>query len=58
MTYNVVLGAKMKKTHGTHEQNLPIPATYIIGMDGIIQWRQFDPNYKNRSSVKEILENL
>jgi peroxiredoxin len=57
-TYNVVLGAKLKDTHSDESQRLPIPATYIINEEGIIVWRQFDPDYKNRSSVKEILNVL
>lgn len=40
------------------EAYLPVPATYIIGQDKTIKYVQFDPNYKNRSSVKEILDNL
>ena len=58
MTYNVALGAKIKKSHTSDAQNLPIPATFIINKNGEIIWRQFDPNYKSRSSVKEIIENL
>lgn len=58
MSYNVALGAKIKKSHTTDAQNLPIPATFIINQKGEVIWRQFDPNYKTRSSVKEILENL
>jgi peroxiredoxin len=56
--YNLVLNAKLKKSQSDQSQRLPIPATYIISQDGVIIWRQFDPNYKNRSTVKEILENL
>ena len=56
--YNTVLSAKLKKTHSDDSQRLPIPATYIISQEGIIIWRQFDPNYKNRSNVSEILEAL
>ncbi len=56
--YNTALGAKLKESQTDDSQRLPIPATYIIGQDGGIAWRQFDPNYKNRSTVKEILENL
>jgi len=57
-TYNVALGAKLKKTHTDETQRLPIPATYIINEDGVIIWRQFDHDYKKRSSVKEIIEVL
>ena len=57
-TYNIVLGGKLKDSHSDDSQQLPIPATYIINQEGIIIWRQFDPNYKNRSTVQEILKAL
>ncbi|MEX0980716.1 MAG: peroxiredoxin-like family protein [Bacteroidales bacterium] len=56
--YNTFLNAKLKESQSDDSQRLPIPATYIIGQDGVIAWRQFDPNYKNRSSVQQILENI
>lgn len=58
VVYNTLLNAQLKKSQSDDSQRLPIPATYIVGKDGVIVWRQFDPNYKNRSSVKEILANL
>ena len=57
-TYNKFLGANLKETHSDDSQRLPIPATYIIEQNGTIVWRQFNPDYKNRSSVKEIINNL
>lgn len=57
-TYNTILGGKLKETHSDDSQRLPIPATYIVDQDGMIIWRQFDPNYKNRFSVSEILKAL
>lgn len=57
-TYNVVLNAKLKKSQTDDSERLPIPATYIIDKNGVIVWRQFDPNYKNRSTVKDILNNI
>ena len=57
-TYNVFLGGKLKKTHSDDSQRLPIPATYIINEEGIIIWRQFNPDYKSRASVREILDVL
>ncbi|GAB4311726.1 MAG: hypothetical protein Kow00127_01840 [Bacteroidales bacterium] len=57
-TYNNFLGAKLKETHSDDSQRLPIPATYIIGTDGRIAWRQFDPDYKKRSTVADILNAL
>lgn len=55
---NVFLGKKVKEIHSDIDTKLPIPATYIINQKGEIIWRQFDPDYKNRSSVKDIVEAL
>ena len=56
--YNTVLDANLKETHSDDSQRLPIPATYLINPDGKISWRHFDPDYKERSSVSEILKAL
>jgi len=56
--YNTMLNANLKETHSDDSQRLPIPATYIIDAKGKIVWRQFDSDYKNRSTVKEIINNL
>lgn len=37
---------------------LPVPALYIIGKEGTILYRFFEPDYKKRPSVKEILDQL
>ena len=57
-TYNVALGADLKDAHSDETQQLPIPATYIIDQEGKIAWRHFNPDYKQRSQVKDILKNL
>ncbi len=56
--YNTFLGANLKKAHSDDSQRLPVPATFVIGKDGIIAWRHFDPDYKKRSTVNEILDAL
>jgi len=56
--YNTFLGANLKEAHSDDSQRLPIPATFVIGKDGKIAWRHFDPDYKKRSTVSEILEAL
>ena len=58
LTYNVFLGANLKKTHSDESQRLPIPATYIVNPKGKIIWRQFDTDYHKRSSVRDILNAL
>ena len=51
-------GVSIGEINNQEEAFLPIPATYIIGKDGKIKWVHFDPNYKNRPSVEEIINNL
>lgn len=46
------------KNNGKPDARLPVPATYVIGQDGTIKFVQFDLNYKNRASVKEILQHI
>jgi peroxiredoxin len=57
-SYNKFMNAKLKESQSDDSQRLPIPATYIIDRDGVIVWRHFGPNYKNRSSINDILEHL
>lgn len=56
--YNTVLGAKLKESHSDDSEQLPIPATFIISKEMKIIWRHFDPDYKNRSKMPDILEKL
>lgn len=56
--YNTMLGANLKETHSDDSERLPVPATYIIGRDGKVVWRHFDPNYKKRSTVVDIIKNI
>ncbi|WP_373524547.1 peroxiredoxin-like family protein [Aquiflexum sp.] len=56
--YNTDLGANLKDAHSDESQRLPIPATFIIGQDRTIIWRHFDPNYKNRAAVSDIVNAL
>ena len=37
---------------------LPVPAVYIVGKDGEIKYRFFDPDYKNQAPVRDILSSL
>ena len=44
--------------NGRDSARLPVPATYIINKEGIIVAVQFDPDFKNRATVKWMLKNL
>lgn len=51
-------GINLMERNGSSGNNLPVPAVYIINKEGKITYRYFDVNYKNRTSVQEILKNL
>lgn len=52
------LFADIAKNNNKEVAKLPVPATFIIDKSGAIVYRQFDLNYKNRASIKEIVEHL
>jgi len=57
MTYKI-FNLDINEANGDDSNILPVPATYIIGTNGKIKWVHFNPDYKKRSSIKEILDQL
>jgi peroxiredoxin len=51
LDFNVVNG-------NTNGATLPVPAVYVINKKGEIVYRHFDPDYRNRASIREILKHL
>jgi len=51
-------GLDFSVVNGSNGANLPVPATYIIDKNGMIKYAFFNPDYKKRTSVKDILEHL
>jgi peroxiredoxin len=51
-------GRHIDRANANEDYILPVPATFIIGQDRKIRYIQYDPNYKNRSTVAEVLRNL
>ncbi len=51
-------GLDIEKNNGANGKYLPVPAVYIIDKESNITYRFFEPDYKKRPSVKEILDNL
>lgn len=37
---------------------LPIPATFVIGQDGVVTWRYVDVDYRTRSEPEDIIQAL
>lgn len=58
LMYNKVLGGNLKKAHSDDSQQLPIPATFILNSDGKIVWRHFNPDYKKRAKIEDIIKNI
>ena len=51
-------GLDIEKFNGKNGKFLPVPAVYIIDKEQTIVYRFFEPDYKKRPSVQEILDNL
>lgn len=51
-------GLDIEANNGKNGNYLPVPAVYIIDNESNIIYRFFEPDYKKRPSVKEILNNL
>jgi len=51
-------GIDFYDANGSNGATLPVPAVYIINKEGIIIFKHFDPDYRKRVSVQEILSHL
>lgn len=51
-------GLDIEENNGKNGKYLPVPAVYIIDKESTITYRFFEPDYKKRPSVREILTNL
>lgn len=50
--------SRTRKANENKDDILPIPATYIIDIDGEILYKHWDKDYKKRASVKKIVSYL
>ena len=48
----------IEKNNGTNGKWLPVPAVYVIDKESTVIYRFFEPDYRKRPSVLEILANL
>lgn len=51
-------GLDIEANNGKNGKNLPVPAIFIIDKESTIVYRFFEPDYKKRPPVKDILDNL
>ena len=52
------IGRTLPTYQGNNSWMLPIPATFVVGRDGIIKSRFVDPDYRRRVAVDELLAAL
>ncbi len=53
-----IWGINLGEFNGDNGKNLPVPATYIIGTDGLIKYSFYNTDYKKRVPISTILKNL
>jgi peroxiredoxin len=58
MAFKGYVVSHTKKHNETEDAVLPVPATYIISSDGTIKFVHFETDYKQRSTLEMILENI
>lgn len=51
-------GIDFTQINGLNGAYLPVPAVYVVNKEGVIVFRHFDKDYRNRVSVQEILMHL
>jgi peroxiredoxin len=51
-------GIDFASVNGVNGANLPVPAVYVINRKGKIVYRHFDPDYRKRASINEIIKHL
>ena len=52
------LSVSIVETNTSQQAELPIPATYIVDTNGKIIYKHVNPDYNERASIDDILENL
>lgn len=48
-------GIDLALFHGNKGQILPVPATFVVGTDGLVKARFVDPDFRKRMAVEDVL---
>ncbi|PWQ93949.1 peroxiredoxin-like family protein [Leucothrix arctica] len=51
-------GLDLEAINNGNANILPIPATFVIGQDGVVAWRFVDVDYRTRSEPQDIIDAL
>ena len=49
-------GSNVSDYQGNDASMLPVPATFIVGADGSVKVRHFDPDHRGRMSVGALVD--
>jgi peroxiredoxin len=52
------LGHDIASFQGNESWILPIPATFVVGRDGIVKARFVDPDYRKRMAIEDLIAAL
>lgn len=52
------VGHDLPTTNGNGLWSLPVPATYVIGANGVIRFAHIDVDYRNRAEPSDMLATL
>jgi peroxiredoxin len=56
--YNDVAGVNLPTYQGNDSWTIPIPATFVVGTDGLVKARYVDPDYRRRMATEDLLAAL
>ncbi|MBI3701086.1 MAG: AhpC/TSA family protein [Afipia sp.] len=51
----ILSGRDMPNYHGNDAWMLPIPATFVVGKDGLVKARFVDPDFRNRMDIEDLI---
>lgn len=51
-------GNDLPKFQGNDSWTFPIPATFVVGPDGLVKARFLDPDYRRRAAIETVIEAL
>ncbi|STD55866.1 peroxiredoxin-like family protein [Empedobacter falsenii] len=52
------LGIELSEYNGNNDSELPVPAVFVIDINGNITYKFVDSNYMNRINIQELIEQL
>jgi len=49
-------GWDVAPSQGSETWLLPIPATFVVGTDGLVKERFLDPDYRKRMAIEDLVD--